>query len=67
MSGIPTREAKQRRYEHNLKLLNLDENVIKSESTVSGQRFDVANFIAVSFLHNEKHKRSFLACISMLY
>ena len=67
MSGIPTREAKQRRYEHNLKLLNLDENVIKSKSTVSGQRLDVANFIAVSFLHNEEHKRSFLACLSMLH
>ena len=67
MSGIPSHEAKQRQYEHNLKLLKLDENVIKSKSKASGQRLEVSQLIALSFLHNQEHIRSFLGCISMLH
>ena len=67
MSGIPTREAKQRRYEHNLKLLELDENVIKSKSMASGRKVDIAQLIELSFLHNPEHAGSFLGCLSMLH
>ena len=48
MSGIPAREAKQRRYEHNLKLLELDENVIKSKSKASWRKVDIAYWAVFS-------------------
>ena len=68
MAGIPTREAKQHQYEHNLQVLELDENVIKSKSMPNGSRLvDVAERIAVSFLHNHGHIEKFLECISMLH
>ena len=67
MSGVSTREATQRRYEHNLKLLKLDENVIKSKSLASGEQQNVAELIAFTFLYNQDYTRSFLGCISKLH
>ena len=67
MSGIPTREAMQRRYEYNLKLLQLDENVIKSKSMTSGEKLKVAELIELSFVQNREHTEIFLSCISKLH
>ena len=65
MSGIFTREAKERQYERNLNILNIDEQVMMSRSAVLGHKLTVA--VELAFLQNQEHANSFIKCISKFY
>ena len=60
LSRISTREA--RRFEKNLKFLKLDEEVVRSQPLVDGQK--LADVVALAFHGNEEYAGKFIRCIS---
>ena len=60
MARIPTRKAT--RFESNLKFLNIDEQVVRSQPIVNGRKME--DVLALAFHGSQEYAENFRGCIS---